>query len=359
LQKGVTLTEVSNACDAAQVPVTLPELRRGCRVLREDQMYNAEQFFASPDVASKSWHTKLAFLKEKGLTNDELAEVQDVYGGAGALTGSNRGSPPAPAAALPPKSPLPGGEQVTRASKFLLSDAAKAVPKPELLAFLQKQGLDAMQVHQAATLAGDQALALLAVPAGGGTAPAATAASTAPAATASPTLDQAVAFLSSPAARAASEEERTKFLAKKGLSSEQILQAKQRAAAAGSPPDELAKALTFLRNPALASRSVEERVAFLKSRGVSDGVVEQALKQLQPSPVSGASDSTAADQPWLELAVWREMCRVLRLPGCDGLARVCLAAVLAQTCRGVAGPDAFQELCVGSVDWTVDSPALG
>jgi len=80
INKGVTLAELSEALMRVGIKVDVAEMRKASRLLREDMVGNAIQFFHSDKVAKLTLKEKVTFLYQKGLTSDEIEEVRDRLG---------------------------------------------------------------------------------------------------------------------------------------------------------------------------------------------------------------------------------------------------------------------------------------
>jgi len=363
--KGLALNEVAHAIAVAKLPVTLADYNRGLRVLREDQMYNAEQFLASPAIANKTWAAKLAFLREKGLTPDELAEVNDALGHLDATNSSSAGAAAAAklsgATTTTTTSPPPPSH--ARAVVFLQSEAARKTPKADLLAFLLKQGMTPKEAHDAAVAASDAELASLALAAASANKPTAEPARRIGANAA---VEQAVAFLGTPAARASKPEELRAFLVKKGLSAADVDEAFARTAALRpAPGDEVAKAAAFLSNPSVRQRSTEEKIAFLRAQGVSEDAIQLALARVGGSLNSNPSSATPGlpPPPPAKPASPQDVAAVLRVPvealiARGGLVAVCAVAAGAQLAR-VGGWSPPEPAVLDTVDSPAYEDALG
>ncbi len=80
INKGVTLAELSEALTRVGIKVDVAEMRKASRLLREDMVGNAIQFFHSDKVSKLTLKEKITFLYQKGLTSDEIEEVRDRLG---------------------------------------------------------------------------------------------------------------------------------------------------------------------------------------------------------------------------------------------------------------------------------------
>ena len=257
------------------------------RMVRIEMVMDAEDFLTSPLIREKPLLEKMQFLMRKGVTKAELARALATVGVDPSEEEWRRGTR------------FLRTDMMDNALIFLRSELVQDRSLAERFALLREKGLTEDELGEALDLCPDVVEAAAKREMSKAAAVGAAASSPAPVATKSsgntgaekPDLDKAVRFLTSAAAKTADAAAVDAFLRKQGFSDADVAAARAKVAAAPpaqSPPTSLEE---FVKQPAFASRPIDERRAFLKARGVTDAAVERLLGGSSSSATTSTSTS--------------------------------------------------------------------
>lgn len=289
--------------------ITVEEMLKASRKVREDMVEKATYFFKSDAVKNHSVERRGTFLlREKDLTLDEVRETIELVGLVDDVQKRNANkplvatasassmksilepptavapspsitTPPHPATAAKPTEPIKVSypteavdvERVAKAANFLQSPGARTGNTQELNSFLKKQGLNDTEIR----LAHEQA----------------------PRPKDDTEIERAVEFLRKAGSlNAVDSFKLDEFLLKKGLTEDGLKEAKLRAGVVAkrsppgvAPPSNFDRAVQFLQNPVTKNESIEKKVEFLRLKGVSEEDINRALSFVNHSTVAATT----------------------------------------------------------------------
>jgi len=275
IEKGLNNTEIQLAF--VQVGIDIPD-SLGNETVRGSMVDNGASFLKMDQIKSKSFQDRISFLKSKGLNDTEIYRACQAAG----------------------ISPHPSKEDISKVSghtskpirEEMVSNGATFLSDPsvvnksveEKLKFLQKKGLSGAEIRTACerfhlvinqdlveeyfdkvneTIQTDDTLPAVHV-----------------VEFRDDMVSKGIKFLNHPSAAAKSTAEKSSFLKSKGLTVEEINKSYESWSNGGGTQEnqQVEKAKRFISHPSAASKSLREKVQFLRSKGISDNDIKTACR---------------------------------------------------------------------------------
>lgn len=306
LDKGLNRTEIRIAC--AQVGVEPPSSLLYSEPLRHEMVKNGASFLTIDDVKDKPLAEKLSFLKSKGLADGEIMRACELA----------RLDP------LPTPEDLKGlheyqeraprEDMVKNGAIFLNHKSMASKTLREKLEFLKTKGMTATEVAKACERAkvdlpsdlrkefaasttttteggrgtggGSDGSKVNEASSGNAKSGRSSAEDGTPESVRSEMVQKGVTFLSHPSVVSKPVVEKLAFLREKSLTEAEIKQACKEtnvayiAGTVGLSQENVRKAVAFLRHPSAQGRPLQEKISYLRSKGLSTEEIEAACRQV-------------------------------------------------------------------------------
>ena len=254
------------------------------------KLESAVAFFKHPAVRTKTTREKIAFLKQKGFSMQEIQQAAQEAGvqlspSAGLFVNETSGQVEEENAAESKEEKQEEPSMIERVARFLGDKTSAAQPLEDRLRYLQRQGVGEEDLIAGASKLGMQSAVKAALESLAGEA-----SLTEEERASKRRVQQGTLFLQNKQTKLKSVKDRVSFLEKQGLDEQEILRAFIRAGVE-IPPDyaeadpnlreeKVEMAARFLQNEKVKHRSEAQKIQFLAEQGISASEIDAAAARL-------------------------------------------------------------------------------